>query len=84
MDETTTTYITFGMMYFETPHPSGLPVDPSGWWEIRGVSYEQARAIVVALVGNQFAFDYAEDDFRREYHPAGATFIIDCSAVNGA
>jgi hypothetical protein len=75
--EPTTTYFTFGTMYRdEERHPSGLPAVGNGWWEVEGVSHEQARAMVHALTDGNFAFAYTEENFRPEFYPLGCTYRI--------
>lgn len=74
------TYFTFGLKYRNEAHPFGPQAHPDGWWEVRGVDRESARRIVAALIGNTWAFDYAEGGFNKDYHALGATYIIDLTA----
>ena len=75
--EPTVTVFTFGAMYTaEEPHPSGLPAFGKGWWEVQGVSRDQARSIVFALTEGQYAFDYESGAITESHYPLGCTFRI--------
>ena len=55
-------YFTVGLGYATEPHP--FPgAHPEGYAEVNGANYEEARKVVMALMGDRWGFQYGEDEF---------------------
>lgn len=78
-----TIYITFGVRYLHEVHPSGLPVHPGGWWEIRGLCYTHARAVAHALTQGKFSTDYLEEP-ERHLFPRGCLFRVEARTTEAS
>lgn len=52
-------YFTFGVKYRREEHPVLGKIDPDEVIEVRGATYDQARAIVNALLDKAWAFQYS-------------------------
>lgn len=77
MDPTLIHYFTVGIKYRDEPHPRlGDRANPNGWIEVRGTDAETARALVIAAVGKEWAFQYTHETFTRRYHPDGPFLTI--------
>jgi hypothetical protein len=75
--ETGTFCATFGVQYARTPHPTLPAAHPDGWLEVRGVTEEQALALVQALTGGLYAVLYREEEIAREFFPRGAIYVLE-------
>lgn len=54
---------TFGVQYAHEPHP--VPwVHPDGWLAVEAPNEDMARALVYQMMGEKWAFCYAENDPR--------------------
>lgn len=70
-------YITFGQKYRTERHPSWPLAHPDGWLRVTAASYEQARAVGVAITDSLYAFDYPTEHFQREHFPLGELHHIE-------
>jgi hypothetical protein len=58
-----TFYVTFGVRYREEPHPIWPKAHPDGYLTVIAKNEEMARRFTAALLANQWAFIYTEDNF---------------------
>lgn len=63
--------LTFGQKYLYEPHPSGKPINPDGYIEIRAPDQGSAREKAFEVYGTAWAFLYDADCFDAGYFPAG-------------
>lgn len=54
--------VTFGQQYRHEPHPTWHDAHPDGWLAVSARSEAQARAAVMARIGQHWAFMYAMGD----------------------
>ena len=79
--------ITVGVCYAEETHPAGDWVHPDGYIVVEGQTWEQARALARAVLGETstgfaaFAFDYPLEEFearptQSRYYPRGRLAVF--------
>jgi|SRR5690606_18067116 len=69
-------YFTVGIRYAQEEHPTlGRIAHPEGWIEVHGVDDEAARALVIALCGSAWAFQYTAETFNKRFHAHGRPFL---------
>lgn len=68
---------TFGLKYAAEAHPTLPAAHPDGWLEVRGVTEEQARALVHVLTGGLYAFLYRETEITRDTFPRGPLYVLE-------
>lgn len=66
-------FITFGLKYADTPHPSGRHANPQGYVEVIAPDEDAARRMADYLFGaGLWANIYTDSTFRFELYPLGA------------
>jgi hypothetical protein len=58
-------FVTFGQMYAREPHPAFLAAHPDGYLVVEAAGYDQARAAVVALLGQRWSDLYTSESWAR-------------------
>lgn len=71
---------TVGVQYARKAHPSMPHAHPDGWLAVHASTQDEARALAVALLGREWAFDYAPEQWQAgdwdRLYPAGPFHTI--------
>lgn len=69
-------YLTFGVQYYDEPHPEWPDCNPAGWVRIVAQSYEEARALAVDRFDLHWSMLTPAVHFNRKYFPAGELMVL--------
>jgi len=68
--------LTFGIQYYDEPHPRWAECNPKGWVRIVATDYEAARALAVERFGLDWSFLTPAWRFESRYYPAGELMVL--------
>ena len=69
-------FLTFGVGYYDEPHPEWPECNPAGWVRITAPDYEQARAIAVERFGLHWSMLTPSVHFNPKFFPAGELMVL--------
>lgn len=69
-------FLTFGIAYYDEPHPRWPECNPKGWVRIIAPDYEQARLIAIERFGLDWSTLTPSANFNRRFFPAGELMVL--------
>lgn len=69
-------FLTFGIAYYDEPHPMWPECNPKGYVRIIAPDYEQARLIAIERFGLDWSTLTPSANFNRRFFPAGELMVL--------
>lgn len=69
-------FLTFGIAYYDEPHPKWPECNPKGYVRIIAPDYEQARLIAIERFGLDWSTLTPSANFNRKFFPAGELMVL--------
>jgi hypothetical protein len=69
-------YLTFGIQYYDEPHPEWPECNPKGYVRITAPDYEQARVIAIERFGLHWSMLTPAPNFNPRFFPAGELMVL--------
>jgi hypothetical protein len=69
-------FLTFGIQYYEEPHPRWADCNPKGWVRITAPDYEQAREIATERFGLDWSMLTPAANFNPRRFTAGELMVL--------
>jgi len=69
-------FLTFGIEYYDEPHPAWPECNPKGYVRIIAPDYEQARLIAIERFGLDWSTLTPSANFNRRFFPAGELMVL--------